>query len=84
MSLDPAVAARLMKDVPEMQAFVRYVTVKAAELDTLTDIALSDPIEYTIEAKARLLAYKKLGEILSPLINTSEISSHNTSSEYVV
>lgn len=57
--------------MPDFQAFVAFLREQADQLNRLDDI---DPhlTSVAIEVKARQRAYKKLSEILTPLLNPQE------------
>ena len=53
MPLSPQTAKKLMSDVNEMKEFVSYLSEEALKLNNLNDIQLEDPIELSVEVKAR-------------------------------
>lgn len=83
MPLSPQTAKKLMSDVSEMKEFVSYLSEEALKLNNLNDIQLEDPIELSVEVKARKKAFEKIINILSPLLNTQEVF-HSNLKEYVV
>ena len=60
MPLSPQTAKKLMSDVSEMKEFVSYLSEEALKLNNLNDIQLEDPIELSVEVKARKKLLKKL------------------------
>lgn len=83
MPLSPQTAKKLMSDVSEMREFISYLSEEALKLNNLDDIQLEDPIELSVEVKARKKAFEKIINILSPLLNTQEVF-HSNLKEYVV
>ena len=83
MPLSPQTAKKLMSDVSEMKEFVSFLTEEVLKLNNLNDIQLEDPIELSVEVKARKKAFEKIINILSPLLNTQEVF-HSNLKEYVV
>lgn len=75
--ISPQTAKKIMTDVAEMKEFVAFLSEEALKLNNLDDIKLDDPIELAVEVKARKKAYEKIADILSPLVNTQEISRSN-------
>lgn len=75
--ISPQVAKKLMSNVAEMKEFIAFLSEEALKLNNLNDIKLDDPMELAVEVKARKKAYEKIVDILSPLINTQEISRSN-------
>lgn len=75
--ISPQIATKLMTDVAEMKEFITFLSEEALKLNNLDDIKLDDPIELAVEVKARKKAYEKIADILSPLLNTQEISKSN-------
>jgi len=70
--LEPKLAEKLMSDTPEMREFIAFIEEEIDKLNKLDDPIidlLADPVEFSIEIKARKKAYKILQEILDPLLN---------------
>ena len=61
-------AIKKILDKPEGQELVKFIALEALKLDSVSDIKLDDPLEATIELKARIRAYDKLESILKPLL----------------
>jgi len=61
-------AIKKILDKPEGQELVKFIASEALKLDSVSDIKLDDPVEATIELKARIRAYDKLESILKPLL----------------
>ena len=61
-------AIKKILDKPEGQELVKFIALEALKLDSVSDIKLDDPVEATIELKARIRAYDKLENILKPLL----------------
>ncbi len=61
-------AIKKILDKPEGQELVKFIALEALKLDSVSDIKLDDPVEATIELKARIRAYDKLESILKPLL----------------
>ena len=61
-------AIKKILDKPEGQELVKFIASEALKLDSVNDIKLDDPLEATIELKARIRAYDKLESILKPLL----------------
>ena len=61
-------AIKKILDKPEGQELVKFIALEALKLDSVSDIKLDDPVEATIELKARIRAYDKLEKILKPLL----------------
>ena len=70
--LNPETAKKLMTDVPECRELVSFLAEEALKLKHIDEIKLEDPIQATIDMKARKYAYKTLLEILDPLVNIQE------------
>lgn len=83
MAMDPRLAARLM-EIPEMGEFCKYLAQEAESLDRSSDIEATDPVEVAVEVKARKIAYAKLADILTPLLNATNKPSPPMSAEYNV
>ena len=50
-------AIKKILDKPEGQELVKFIALEALKLDSVSDIKLDDPVEATIELKARIRAY---------------------------
>lgn len=81
--INPQIAQKLMADITEMKEFVVFLREEALKLNNLYDIKLDDPVELSVEVKARKKAYDKIVDILNPLLNTQETYSNN-SKDYIV
>lgn len=81
--IDPQITKKLMADITEMKEFVVFLREEALKLNNLDDIKLDDPVELSVEVKARKKAYEKIVDILNPLLNTQETYSNN-SKDYIV
>lgn len=49
-----------------------FLVQSANEIDTLSDIKLDDPVELSIEVKARLRAKQKFDELIEVLVRGTE------------
>lgn len=81
--MDPKLAKRLM-EVPEMKEFVHFLDSEASKLDKSSDIVETDPIKVAVEVMARKIAYKKIMDILEPLVNSQVAPSKPISKEYAI
>lgn len=81
--INPQIAQKLMADITEMKEFVVFLREEALKLNNLYDIKLDDPVELSVEVKARKKAYEKIVDILNPLLNTQETHSNNLK-DYIV
>lgn len=81
--INPQIAQKLMADITEMKEFVVFLREEALKLNNLDDIKLDDPVELSVEVKARKKAYEKIADILNPLLNTQETYSNNLK-DYIV
>lgn len=80
--INPKIANKLLEDVPEMRELIEFINLEADKLNKLSDPVidlLSDPIELSIEIKARKRAYEALERILEPLVFRQEISQADNS-----
>ena len=80
--LSPKIANKLVQDVSEIKELVSFIKEEIKKLDSTLDIKLDDPITLAVEVKSRQRAIETLLAILSPLLNTQDISSNEN--EYAV
>lgn len=81
--MDAKVANRIAKSA-DGQLLVKYLIKKVAELDTVLDLKIDDPIALAVEVKARERAVGKLREILEILLAGNETVDNPDPAEYVV
>lgn len=84
MSLDPAVAQKLMKELPELQEFRAFLVEEAQALNTLQGMENWTGQDVAVEVRARLRAFETIKRILRPLIDTGEVRTGTPIGEYVV
>ena len=68
MDIEDKKAIKKILDTPEGRELLSYIARKVLELNSVKGCDLNDPVEATIELKARIRAYDKLESILKPLL----------------
>lgn len=71
--MTPQLAEKLMAKKKLMREFVLFIRSEAVKLNTLKGIEAKEPQQIAIEIEARKLAYKKLSDILEPLLNNDRV-----------
>ncbi len=74
--IDPKLVKELLKN-PDVIALVDHFKEEAVKLNRLDDIRLTDPVEYTIECKARQKAFQTIQDILDPLVSLEGFELNN-------
>lgn len=75
--MTPQLAEKLMAKKKLMKEFVFFIRSEAVKLNTLEGIEAKEPQQIAIEIEARKLAYKKLSDILEPLLNSEKVGKFN-------
>ncbi len=81
--MDPAIAKKLMSQVPEMKGFVAFLIGEVKKLDMISTIESKVAEEIAIEVAGRKQAITVLTEIMKPLINTQDMVGSDMA-DYVV
>ena len=82
--MNPLVVKKLLENAPEFVEFRAFLALEANKLNTLEGIEATDESGIALEVKARVIAHKKLMDILSPLLNVQEILGGVDRKEYDV
>lgn len=67
MKIDPGLAKRLLNS-DDGRALVAQLAKAVDELDKVSDIKVTDPVEVAVEVSARKIAADKITEILADMI----------------
>lgn len=81
--MDPQVALKLSTN-RGVSTLIKYLIEEMKTLNSLEDLALSDPKILAIEIKARKLAFEKIKEVIDPILNVKGVELQFRKDEYLV
>jgi len=61
--------AKILNEITDGRLLIEFIAEKVDEVDSVSNIEATSPIEVAVEVKARKLAREKLTEILSALLS---------------
>lgn len=84
MALDPRVLNGLLKEIPEIIAFRKWIGEEILALDSFDGLDTLSHDERAHRVAARIESLKFLKEMFGKLINTSDLTGGGMGSEYGV
>lgn len=82
--MNPQTAQNLMNENKDVKEFISFMLQEMKKLETINDIETNDPTLVAIEVKARKLAYKKIEDIIKPMISLENEKVVFNKKEYIV